>query len=316
MHVLVREVVRPRWAHFRLWPPSLDGLTRRRGAGLVRLMHIDGAPVAVAVSETVFAARAHDERTARAGIARMRFAVGIDDDLAEFHERFRDDPLIGRAVRMRPWLRVRRQPHPWETLAWAITEQLITLERASEIQKELIRRFGPRVAGLRDSPSAAAIAARAPAELEACGLAAKRALAMRRAAVEVASGRVSLTPLAVPGAPVPPEVAASHEAAFARLRAIREIGTWTTEMVALHGLGRLDVIPAGDLGLLKIVGQITTGNPRAIADEAEVRGFFARFAPWAGHAAQYVLLSRGKTGLSPLRAGTRSSAAAPPKVAV
>ena len=40
----------------------------------------------------------------------MRFAVGIDDDLAEFHARFRDDPLIGRAVRARPWLRVRRNP--------------------------------------------------------------------------------------------------------------------------------------------------------------------------------------------------------------
>ena len=65
----------------------------------------------------------------------MRFAVGIDDDLAEFHARFRDDPVIGRAVRARPWLRVRRNPDPWETLAWAITEQLITLERATEIQK-------------------------------------------------------------------------------------------------------------------------------------------------------------------------------------
>ena len=46
--VLVREVVRPRWT-FRLGPPSLDGLTRRRGDGLVRLLHVDGAPVVVAV---------------------------------------------------------------------------------------------------------------------------------------------------------------------------------------------------------------------------------------------------------------------------
>ncbi len=303
MNVLIREVVRPRWAHFRLWPPSLDGLTRRRGAGLVRLLHIDGSPVVVAVSGTVFAARAHDEATARAAIARMRFAVGIDDDLAEFHERFRDDPVIGRAVRMRPWLRVRRQPQPWETLAWAITEQLITLERATEIQKQLIYRFGSRVAGLRDSPSAATIAACAPAELEACGLAAKRAIAMRRAAREVAAGRVALAP---------DDRAGGAARDFARLLAIPEIGTWTVEMLALHGLGRLDAVPAGDLGLLKLVGQLATGNPRAIADEAEVRGFFARYAPWAGHAAQYVMLSRGKTGLSPLRAGTRSSTAAIP----
>ena len=50
-------------------------------------------------------------------------------------------------------------------------------------------------------------------------------------------------------------------------------------MVALHGLGRLDVVPAGDLGYLKLVGRLATGRPKAIADEAEVRGFFAPYAP-------------------------------------
>ena len=53
-------------------------------------------------------------------------------------------------------------------------------------------------------------------------------------------------------------------------------------MLALHGLGRLDVVPAGDLGYLELVGRLSTGNPKAVADEAEVRGFFAPYAPWAG----------------------------------
>ena len=56
--VLVREVVTPRWAPFRLGPGSLDGLTRRRGNGLVRLLHVGDEPVVVAVAGTVFAARA------------------------------------------------------------------------------------------------------------------------------------------------------------------------------------------------------------------------------------------------------------------
>ena len=95
---------------FRLGGPTMDGLTRRRGNGLVRLLHVDGAPVVVAVSGTVFAARAATEAAAREGIARMRFATGIDDDLEDFHARFRDDPVLGRAIRARPWLRVRRNP--------------------------------------------------------------------------------------------------------------------------------------------------------------------------------------------------------------
>jgi DNA-3-methyladenine glycosylase II len=275
----------------------MDGLTRRRGNGLVRLLHVDGAPVVVAVAGTVFAARAVTEAAARAGIERLRFATGIDDDLAEFHVRFRDDPVIGRAVRSYPWLRVRRNPDPWETLMWSITEQLIELPRANAIQRRMVGAFGRRAEGLRDSPSAAVIAGCAPAELEACGLHAKRALAMRKAAREVASGRVALAR----------DGAGTND--FARLLAIREIGTWTVEMVALHGLGRLDVVPAGDLGFLKLVGRITTGRPKAIADEAEVRGFFAPYAPWAGLAASYLI--RARTIPGPPRAGTRWSAAAP-----
>ena len=50
----------------------------------------------------------------------MRFALGLDHDLAEFHARFRRDPLIGPVIRRRPWLRPRRRPEPFEALAWAI----------------------------------------------------------------------------------------------------------------------------------------------------------------------------------------------------
>jgi hypothetical protein len=100
---------------------------------------------------------------------------------------------------------------------------------------------------------------------------------------------------------------------FARLLAIPEIGPWTVEMVALHGLGRLDVVPAGDLGYLKLVGRLVTGRPKAIADEAEVRGFFAPYAPWAGLAATYLI--RARTVPAPPQAGTRWSAGAPRRAA-
>lgn len=363
--VLVRETVEPRWPSFRLGLPSLDGLTRRRGNGLVRLLHVDGAPVVVAASGTTFAARAASEEAAREGIARMRFASGIDDDLAEFHAMFRDDPLLGRAIRARPWLRVRRNPDPFVSLAWAITEQLIEVVRANAIQRRLIAAHGPRYGSLRDAPDAATVAGLAPAEIDACGLAPKRTLALRRAAREVAAGRVALArgdaaqggatsgagdgaaggahsgaaggaPAAVAGAarvagdrsrgdvPVAPArlvedaraalVAGPSGADFQRLLAIPEIGTWTIEVLALNGLGRLDVVPAGDLNYLKLVGRLTTGNPRAVADEDEVRGFFSAYAPYAGMAAQY-LSGPARTLPSPRPAGTRWSAGSPRTVA-
>jgi 3-methyladenine DNA glycosylase/8-oxoguanine DNA glycosylase len=285
----------------------MDGLARRRGAALQRLLRIDGEPVLVGIVQpardrVLFAARAATPAAAHAGIERMRFATGVDDDLRPFHDRFRDDPVIGRSVRSDYALRVRRQPHPWETLLAAITEQLIELERAMEIQRRLIAAFGYRCpdTGLRDGPTPDVIARQAPARFAAFDLAPKRAIALRRCAGEVASGRLDLR---------------SHD--LRRLLAIRDIGTWTAEMVGLYGQGRMDVVPAGDLGFLKIVGRLLTGNPRARADEAQVRAFFERYGEWKGLAGVHLMHAAAR-GLTPARwspdralrpAGTRWSAA-------
>ena len=43
-------------------------------------------------------------------LERMRFALGVDDDLSEFHARFRGDSLIGGLVRRFPWLRPTAPP--------------------------------------------------------------------------------------------------------------------------------------------------------------------------------------------------------------
>jgi DNA-3-methyladenine glycosylase II len=302
----VRVEVRPPWP-FRLGGGSMDGLLRRRGAALQRLLRIDGEPVLVGIVQpardrVLFAARSAAEPAASAAIARMRFATGVDDDLRPFYDRFAGDPVIGRSVRSQYALRVRRQPQPWETLLGAITEQLIELERAKAIQRRLIGAYGYRcpATGMRDAPTPAAIAAEAPARLVSLDLAPKRAIAMRRAAEAVARGRVDL-----------------HDHDVRRLLAIRDIGPWTVEMLGLHGQGRMDVVPAGDLGFLKIVGRLVTGNPRARADEAEVRGFFERYEEWKGlagvhlmHAAARGLIpARWSPGPALRRAGTRWSAA-------
>ncbi len=304
--VEIREEVRPVWP-FRLGGASMDGLLRRRGSALQRLLRIGGEPVLVGIVQpagdhVLFAARAPTEEAARAGIARMRFATTVDDDLRPFYDRFSCDPVIGRAVRLNPGLRVRRQPDPWQTLLGAITEQLIELERAMVIQRRLIAAFGYRcpATGMRDGPPADVIARQAPARLVSFDLAPKRALAMRRCAEAVASGRLDLR---------------DHDQR--RLRSMREIGPWTCEMVALHGQGRYDVVPAGDLGFLKLVGRLTTGNPRARADEPEVRGFFERYGDWKGLAGVHLMHAamRGlirvpmSPGPAPRPAGTRWSAA-------
>lgn len=300
----LRVEVRPAWP-FRLpRHGGADGVLRHRGGVLERLLHFDGGErsgggrtgrvgtggvgegggdeqaraVVVRVAQTapdavLFGARSASRAACAHGIARMRFALGVDDDLRAFHERFRADPLIGASVRRRPWLRVPRRPEPFEALAWAVCEQLIEFERAAEIERRLVARLGRRCAhgsGLRDVPTPAALAAVAPAWLQSVDLGGSRARTLVRVAREVARGRVDLH-------------APEHEHGWRRLRALAGIGPWTVEMLALYGQGRYDQVPAGDLGLLKLVGRrLSGGDPYARAEEAAVRAFFAPYGEWAG----------------------------------
>ena len=141
-----------------------------------RLIHAGAEPVSIRVAQitpqrVLFGARASRREAAEWGIERMRAALGIDQDLRPFYERFRFDPVIGRAVRANPGLRVSSRPDPFEALAWAVCEQLIEFERAAAIQRRLVTRLGRRCpdTGLRDSPSAATLAAQAPAQLARLG---------------------------------------------------------------------------------------------------------------------------------------------------
>jgi DNA-3-methyladenine glycosylase II len=306
--VELRVEVTPPWP-FRIGRGSGDGILRRRGASLLRLLHVDDEPVLVAVAQTapkrvVFAARSDNRTAAERALERMRWATGVDEDLRPFYERFAGDPVIGRAVRSRPHLRIHRRAAPWEALAWAITEQLIELQRAMEIQKRLVRRFGRRCphSGMRDMPEPARIAALAPAELQSFDLAARRAVALRHVAREVAADRIDLS---------------DRERAWPRLAAIPNVGRWTLEMLSLYGQGHYDLVPAGDLGFIKLVGRLSTGNPKARADEAEVRGFFERYGEWKGLAGTYLFAaagagllteSRSSAVRAPRPAGTRWSA--------
>jgi 3-methyladenine DNA glycosylase/8-oxoguanine DNA glycosylase len=269
-----------------------DGVMRVEGGVATRLLHVDGCPVLTRAWEpgkgrVILRAESLDPTsiaapralvTAPAGeagelelelaLARMRFALGVDDDLTEFYRRFRRDPLLGPLLRRRPYMRPRRRPWPWEALAWAVVKQLIESGRAARIQRRMVGRWGRRLGagrdGLRDVPTPDLIAGRAPVELESMGLALKRALALRVIAADIAAGRCD---------PAEP-------AADVRLLTAREIGPWTVQCLGLFGRGDPDSLPAGDLMYLKLVGRLARLGRRATVEEVEE--FYAPYAPFRG----------------------------------
>jgi DNA-3-methyladenine glycosylase II len=285
-------------APYRLPRGSDDRTLRIRGGVAVRLLHVGGSPVLArawqAKDRVMLRAEPLDPRdltlppiltatepapAARAeleiAIERMRFVLSLDCDLSDFHRRFRRDPLLGPLIRRMPSFRPRRRVWPWEALSAAVVGQLIEAQRAITIERRIVGRWGPRLGegreGLRDVPSAATIAGRAPAELAAMDLAPTRAEALRRVAKVVAGGRCGLDSAAVDR----------------RLLAIPQIGPWTVQCLALFGRGEMDSLPAGDLGYIKLVGRLAGLGRRATV--AEVEEFFAPYEPWRGQAGALAL---------------------------
>lgn len=267
---------------------SRDG-TRGDDQHVRRLLHPGGRPAVVELEHLGAAirirARAEDEQTAAAAIERARFWSWLDEDLTPFLEQFAGDPLIGPSVRSAPWLRPYRRPLPFEVLAGAICEQLITDERATEIKRALTFHHGPRHEDLRDFPGPATLAGLAPAQLQRCGLTAARATTLIRASRDVAAGRVDLLD------------PAEREAGWRRLRTFPGIGPWTLNTLALHGQGHADALPSGDHAYLTLVGEVLTGRPGAKADEGDVLEFFTPYAGWRGIAGWHLL----RTGAAAIR---------------
>jgi 3-methyladenine DNA glycosylase/8-oxoguanine DNA glycosylase len=244
----------------RAWQPASDRVLLRAEAvepGRVTLpLAPDRDPVAAGTAELELA------------LERMRFVLGVDYDLGEFHRRFRRDPLVGPLIRRMPSFRPRRRVWPWEALSAAVVGQLIEAQRAVTIERRIVGRWGPRIGegpgALRDVPAAAAIAGRAPAELASMDLAPTRAAALRRVAKIVAAGRCQL----------------ASPAADRRLLAMPQIGPWTIQCLGLFGRGEMDSLPAGDLGYIKLVGRLAGLGRRASV--AEVEEFYAPYEPYRG----------------------------------
>jgi 3-methyladenine DNA glycosylase/8-oxoguanine DNA glycosylase len=307
---VIEERVMPRWPYRLRRAPGVDGVMRSRGGVLERLMHVGPSPVRVRgwqtrdgyvhvraesvdpslvehqIATTPEGPPPADEAELGIVVERMRFSLAVEDEMGEFYETFKRDPLLGPTIHHKPWIRPRRRPWPWEALCWAITAQLIQSSRAAEIQRRIVRRWAPTYLPadhpppkrgrdpwpLRDVPSAAVIAGRAPAELASMDLSQGRSIAMVRCAREVAHGRADL----------------SDPEADRRLLAISEIGPWTMQCLGLHGRGDLDSLPAGDLAYVKLVGHLEGLGRRATAEEVEE--YFAPYAPYRGLAGAFALV--------------------------
>src|SRR5438067_4785396 len=177
---VISAAVRPRGPFsLRLSSRLAGDATRTFSSGpLLAALAAGGVGRAWQQPDGVVQLRAPDDR----GIDELSFVLALDDDHSEFLERFRDDPLLRRALPRLRGYRPLRLSTVTHALLRAVCGQLITARRAREIERKVIRSATPQLPGtfLHAPPTPATFARFAPAELRRLGLGARRGATLVR----------------------------------------------------------------------------------------------------------------------------------------
>lgn len=216
------------------------------------------------------------------GIERLRFVLALDDDHTEFLLRFRDDPLLGRTVRVVRGLRPTRTATVAHALLRALCEQLIETRVARGIERRVIRAATAQVECLHAPPREHDLGRFSAAELRRHGLHARRAATLLRLCRSVDLERLRSLPT---------------EAAARRIEQERGLGPWSAGVVCLYGLGRYERGLPGDLGLIKLVSDLRG----RWAEAWETAELLEPYGDCAGLASVYLIAGYSR-GLVPLRA--------------
>src|SRR5882762_337511 len=155
----------------------------------------------------------------------------------------RKDPVLGAAIKSigACGMAGRQRKDHLSALVSAIVSQQLSTKAAATI-------FGRFVALFPENhiPDAAAIAAQSDASLRGVGLSGQKVGYLRDLSSRIADSRLNLDELdALP-----------DEVVIERLTAVKGFGRWTAEMFLMFRLHRPDVLPAGDLGIVKGVRRL------------------------------------------------------------
>ncbi len=222
------------------------------------------------------------------GLDLLRFCLAIDDDHSEFLRRCASDPMLRRTASWLAGLRQIRVPTVAHALLRALCGQLIEASRARAIERQIVNAAAPGQAGLRPSPTTAALASFSSAELRRLGLHARRGATLTRLCRSVDLERLRDIPTA---------------AVSERLLRERGLGPWSVGLVSLEGLGRSELGLVGDLGLVKLLAAIRGRRVEAW----ETEELLTPYGEWAGLAGVYLMAGWAR-GLLPVPRAERRAA--------
>jgi AraC family transcriptional regulator, regulatory protein of adaptative response / DNA-3-methyladenine glycosylase II len=218
-----------------------------------------------------------DVRLLPAIVVRVRRQFDLGADIETIDDHLSGDPALAPLVAQRPGLRAPGGWDGFEIAIRAVLGQQISVVSARRLAGQLVALHGravPKSLLIHPDLSHVFPTAKRLASASSIGLAMPAARLMALKAVAGAA-------LADPNLFRP---FAGIEQTIARLRAIRGVGEWTAQYIALRAIREMDAFPANDVGLLRSVasmdGQKTT--PAHLLSRAE------SWRPWRAYAAQHL----------------------------
>jgi AraC family transcriptional regulator of adaptative response / DNA-3-methyladenine glycosylase II len=210
-------------------------------------------------------------------IARLRRQFDLAADPLSIAAHLATDPVLAPLLQQRPGLRVPGAWDGFELAVRAVLGQQITVSAAIGLAGKLVAAHGAPLSNpdrhlTHVFPTAAALA---EADLTTLGMPRSRAATLSGVAAAAFAN---------------PELFGAHcelEEAIARLRAIRGVGEWTAQYIALRQLREPDAFPAADVGLMRALTDQTGRRPSA----PQVLARAQAWRPWRAYAAQHLWAS-------------------------
>ena len=216
-------------------------------------------------------------------ISYFRLDEDIDAIYAALSSR---DPDMAALAQAYPWLRVLRQPDPWECTVAYICSTRNNVTRISRIIEDIANEIGEQVQLGHDIrytfPSPERVLS-ASATLAAMPLGLERPSRILNAARQVRSGELDLSRLASAGTPYPE--------ARQRLRKLRGVGPKIADCIALFSLDKPEAFPVDTHIRSAFTSRYWPPGER-VSDRQLRESARARFGKYAGWAGQLLFQSR------------------------
>lgn len=214
-----------------------------------------------------------DVRDLSAAIGRCRRLLDLDADPEAVIEALSADDALQAVVAKAPGQRIPGTVDPHELALRAVLGQQVSTSAARTHTRRLVEAYGTRVAdpvgGLTHLfPTVEQLAEIDPAHL---AVPQSRRNSLRAMVAALADGDVGLDP------------GADWRQARQQLMALPGVGPWTTDIIAMRGLGDPDAFPVRDLGVLNAAGR--WGLPDT-APGLLARG--ERWRPWRSYVTQHL----------------------------